>query len=516
MYELLPRLVSRQLNFFNDMGVLTNSLLLILSVVLLSAILGSQAGSRFGIPSLLLFLVAGMAFGTDGFGIEFDNPILTQFIGMVALSIILFTGGMGTNFDEVRPVLGKGTVLATLGVVAMAFVTSAFIYFASVTFNLGLSYLESLLLASIMSSTDSASVFSMLGSKGQGLKNNLKPLLEFESGSNDPMAAIMTVLVLDLVVDGGSPDLGSMAMRLAVQMIVGFAAGFLFGKAIVWTINKAKIPNNSLSSIMLLALVFITFSITDLIRGNGYLAVYVAGMVVGNSKVLGQKALCKSLDGYTWLVQILMFITLGLLVTPHKLIEPETAFLGVAVGLFMILVARPLVVFVCLLPFRKMTRRDKLYVSWVGLRGAVPIILATYPLVAVNRGFNPEVADTIFNVVFFITILSLALQGSTVNYMAERMGLAEPVRGDSFGIDLPDNIKAGLTELDVTEPFLRNGATLREVTLPEHALVLFVKRGERYIVPRGNTRLAVGDVLLLAWDDNPEINEQLKELEITR
>jgi cell volume regulation protein A len=252
------------------------------------------------------------------------------------------------------------------------------------------------------------------------------------------------------------------------------------------------------------------------VGGNGYLAVYIAGMIVGNSKVIGQKSLYKSLDGYTWLVQIIMFITLGLLVTPHKLVEPETALLGVAVGLFMILIARPLVVFVCMFPFRKMSFRDKLYTSWVGLRGAVPIILATYPLVAVNSGFNAAVADTIFNVVFFITILSLALQGSTLTTIAEKLGLSEPVREDSFGIDLPDNIQAALTELDITEPFLRGGSTIREVTLPAHTLVLFVKRGDRFIVPKGDTRLAVGDVLLLVWDDSEQVNEQLKELDITR
>jgi cell volume regulation protein A len=254
---------------------------------------------------------------------------------------------------------------------------------------------------------------------------------------------------------------------------------------------------------------------TDAIRGNGYLAVYIAGMVVGNThNVFGRKGLSKSLDGYTWLVQIVMFIMLGLLVTPHKLLVPETAIMGVVVGLAMILVARPLTVFLCLAPFRKMPRKAKLYASWVGLRGAVPIILATYPLVAVSRGFNSEVADMIFNVVFFITILSLALQGSTVNYVADKLGLSMPMRSDSFGIDLPDNIKAALTELDVTEPFLAGGATMREVTLPDHTLVLFVKRGDRYIVPKGGTRLAVGDVLLLVWDDDSDVNEQLKELDI--
>lgn len=494
--------------------MLTNSVIFIFAVVMLSAILVSQAGAKFGVPSLLLFLMVGMAFGTDGYGLEFNNSLVAQFIGMIALSVILFSGGLDTNFNDIRPVLPQGSILATLGVVVMAFVTSGFIYLASELFHLGLSYGESLLMASIMSSTDSASVFSMLGNS-RSLKYNLKPLLEFESGSNDPMAAIMTIIVLDMVVDGGEIGVWNTLFRLASQIAIGFASGVLCGKAIVWTLNKAKVNNTSLSSIMLLSFVFITFSMTDAIRGNGYLAVYIAGMVVGNThNVFGRKGLSKSLDGYTWLVQIVMFIMLGLLVTPHKLLVPETAIMGVVVGLAMILVARPLTVFLCLAPFRKMPRKAKVYASWVGLRGAVPIILATYPLVAIPRGFNPEVADMIFNVVFFITILSLALQGSLVNYVADKLGLSTPMRTDSFGIDLPDNIKAALTELDVTESFLAGGATMREVTLPDHTLVLFVKRGDRYIVPKGGTRLAVGDVLLLVWDDDSDVNEQLKELEI--
>ena len=494
--------------------MLTNSVIFIFAVVMLSAILVSQAGAKFGVPSLLLFLMVGMAFGTDGYGLEFNSSLVAQFIGMIALSVILFSGGLDTNFNDIRPVLPQGSILATLGVVMMAFATSGIIYFASELFSLGLTYGESLLMASIMSSTDSASVFSMLGNS-RALKHNLKPLLEFESGSNDPMAAIMTIIVLDMVVDGGEIGVWNTLFRLVSQIAIGFASGVLCGKAIVWTLNKAKVNNTSLSSIMLLSFVFITFSMTDAIRGNGYLAVYIAGMVVGNThNVFGRKGLSKSLDGYTWLVQIVMFIMLGLLVTPHKLLVPETAIMGVVVGLAMILVARPLTVFLCLAPFRKMPRKAKLYASWVGLRGAVPIILATYPLVAVGRGFNPEVADMIFNVVFFITILSLALQGSTVNYVADKLGLSMPMRTDSFGVDLPDNIKAALTELDVTETFLAGGATMREVTLPPNTLVLFVKRGDRYIVPKGATRLAVGDVLLLVWDDDRDVNEQLKELEI--
>ena len=354
------------------------NILLIGSILLFVSIVVGKAGFRFGVPALLLFLGVGMLFGTDGLGIEFNNPQTAQFIGVIALSIILFSGGMDTSASEIKPVLGQGIILATVGVMLTALLTGYFIYYITNLWDsfINLTFIESLLLASVMSSTDSASVFSILRSKRQGLKENLRPMLELESGSNDPMAYMLTILLIQMIQSGES-SLVNTALQFVMQMSIGAVAGFLLGRLAVYSINKLNI-NQSLYPVLLLAFVFFIFSFTDLLRGNGYLAVYIAGLVVGNKKMIHKKSLTTFFDGITWLFQIVMFLTLGLLVNPAELLP--IASLGILVGIFMIILARPLSVFLCLLPFRKMTTKARVYVSWVGLRGAVPIIFATYPL----------------------------------------------------------------------------------------------------------------------------------------
>ncbi len=494
----------------------TDAFLLVGSILLFASVVAGKVGYRFGVPALLLFLGVGMLFGTDGLGIEFDNARLAQFIGMLALSVILFSGGMDTKFSEIKPVLAPGMVLATVGVVMTAFLTGGFIYLISSLFHFELTFLESLLMAAVMSSTDSASVFSILRSKRQGLKEQLRPLLELESGSNDPMAYITTVLLLNIAtaqVAGGVNWWHTVGLFF-MQMGIGAAAGYLLGLATVWVINHININNGALYSVLLLAFVFFIFSITDLVGGNGYLAVYIAGLVVGNKKIVFKRTLTTFLDGFTWLFQIVMFLALGLLVNPHQLVVPETVSVGLLVSFFMIIFARPLTVFLCLVAFRRFSFKALLYVSWVGLRGAVPIIFATYPLVAVADGFDPGVADMIFNVVFFITIVSLAIQGSTVGKMAELLGLSQTMPEDSFGIDLPDKIKSALSEFEVNANFLRRGNQLKNIELPDHSLVLMVKRGEEYFVPRGNTKLLEGDKLLLISDNDEELKKEIEQLGI--
>ncbi|MDR2891393.1 MAG: potassium/proton antiporter [Alistipes sp.] len=496
--------------------------MLIGAVLLLVSVFASKAGSRFGVPSLLLFLVVGMLFGSDGLGIPFDNAAAAQAIGTVALCVILFSGGFETKFREIRPVLAPGVVLATVGVLMTALLTGGFIWLVSdLLFGWGLtgvhlSFLESLLMGSVMSSTDSASVFSILRSKKQGLRENLRPLLELESGSNDPMAYILTVILLGVLGDGGAPDWWMAVGRFAMQMAVGATAGYVLGRLIVWTINRINLHNTSLYGILLLAMAFIVFGLTDTLRGNGYLAVYIAGLVAGNKKIVLKKPLTHFLDGFTWLFQIIMFLSLGLLVSPRMLFTPGTAIMGIVVGLFMIVVARPATVFACMAPFRKFTLRARGYVSWVGLRGAVPIIFATYPLVAVADGFSPEVASLIFNAVFFITILSLVIQGSTVSPMASWMGLSKELPVDNFGVDLPDKIKSALSEIEVGAEFLSHGSRLGDISLPGGTLVVMVKRGDEFFVPTGVTVLRLGDKLLVLTDNDAQLKKDLKKLGIDR
>lgn len=469
------------------------NILLLGAILIFCSILISKTGYRFGIPSLLLFLIVGMLFGSDGLGLQFGNAGQAQFIGMMALSIILFSGGVDTKISEIKPVLSPGVLLSTAGVLLTTVLTGLFIFFIShwTGLDIHMSLVVSMLLAATMSSTDSASVFNILRTHNMNLKYNLRPMLELESGSNDPMAYMLTIVLIQLL---GTSDASGIKILVdfAFQFIFGGLAGYGIGKFMVWINNKISLSNTSLYPILILSLVFFTFTVTDLLKGNGYLAVYLAGIVVGNSKIVNRKETQTFFNGLTWLVQIVMFLTLGLLVNPHELISvAPTALL---IGLFMMIVARPLSVVLCLLPFRGLTRRAKLFVSWVGLRGAVPIIFATYPVVA-----NIDGADQIFNIVFFITLLSLILQGGTISAFARKLDLALPIEktGNEFGVELPEEINSSLKDMTVTEDMLANGDKLVDMKLPKGTLVMIIKRGQEYIVPNGTVNLHVGDKLLL-------------------
>ena len=469
------------------------NILLLGAVLIFCSILVSKTGYRFGIPSLLIFLIVGMLFGTDGLGLEFGNAGQAQFIGMMALSIILFSGGVDTKISEIKPVLTPGILLSTLGVLTTTALTGLFIFYIShwTGLDIHMSLVVSLLLAATMSSTDSASVFSILRSQRMNLKHNLRPMLELESGSNDPMAYMLTIVLIQLV---GNNDAGGwqILVDFSFQFVLGGLAGYGIGKFMVWINNKINLSNTSLYPILTLSLVFFTFTVTDLLKGNGYLAVYIAGIVMGNAKTIHRKETETFFDGLTWLVQIVMFLTLGLLVNPHELIAvAPTALL---IGIFMMIIARPLSVILCLLPFRNLTNKARLFVSWVGLRGAVPIIFATYPVVS-----NIEGADQIFNIVFFITLLSLILQGSTISAFARKLDLALPIEktGNDFGVELPEEINSSLNDMTVTEEMLINGSQLADMKLPKGTLVMIIKRGDEYIVPNGTVSLHIGDKLLL-------------------
>ncbi len=497
---------------YHDFELLHNpeGILLVASVILFLSIFASKAGYRFGLPALLLFLGVGMLFGSDGLGIQFSNPNIAQFIGMLALSIILFSGGMDTKLEEVKPIMSQGVVLATFGVLATTFITGGFIYLMLkvATGYETLTLPESLLMAAVMSSTDSASVFSILRSKGVYLKERLRPTLELESGSNDPMAYMLTLLLIAYIQTAGM-NLVDAVVSLLVQLSVGAIAGYLFGKMAVFIINKININNESLYPILLLATAFFTFAATTLCKGNGYLAVYIAGLVVGNAKMVHKKSIGTFFDGFAWLWQIVMFLTLGLLVNPHELLP--VAPIGLTVGIFMIVFARPISVFLCLLPYRNFSFKGKLYISWVGLRGAVPIIFATYPMIA-----GIEHAAMIFNVVFFITILSLLIQGTTVTQAAKWLDMIdEPERKDVFGIELPEGIKSAMSEIDITPEVLTHGNKLMELTLPDHTLAVMVMRDGRYFIPKGNTILKEHDKLLMISDNDEALLQSYQALGIT-
>ena len=326
-------------------------LILLASVIVFAGIIIGKVGSRYGIPALLLFLFTGMLFGSDGFGFQFKDVQIAQHIGMVALAIILFTGGMDTKLREIRPIMLPGLLLSTLGVLLTTLFTGLFIHLLTKNFALGvtLSLPLSLLLAATMSSTDSASVFALLRSQRVHLKHNLKPILELESGSNDPMAYMLTIALIGFL-QQSELAIGALLLHFVRQFVLGGALGLLFGWLAVWLVNRIQIPNRTLYPIMLLCLLFFSFSLTNIIQGNGYLAVYITGIVLGNAKLCHRGSINHFFDGVTWLVQIILFIMLGLLVNPSELLS--VGVLGVLIALFMMVLGRPLAVHLTLLPFQ--------------------------------------------------------------------------------------------------------------------------------------------------------------------
>ena len=494
------------------MDISANNIMLVLAALLFFSVLVGKAGSRFGMPALLLFLGLGMVAGVDGFGIRFDSAEAAQFIGMISLSVILFSGGVDTQFKDIKPILGPGCVLATIGVFITTIVTGAFIYymFHWLAPDFAFGWIESMLLAAIMSSTDSASVFSILNSSRTGLKQNLKPTLELESGSNDPMAYLLVIILIGIMEDGHSMDAalwGHSALKLVQQLLLGALGGVFIGYATVWVVNRLRVDNEFLYPVMVIACAFFAFSLTEIIGGNSYLAVYIAGLVVGNCKLALKRTITTFFGGFTWLVQIIMFLSLGLLVNPHELLNFQVIVPGLLLGLFMIVIARPVAVFISLLPFKHFTKKARLYISWVGLRGAVPIIFATYALM------SPAVphARYMFNMVFFITIMSLLLQGTTVNHMAQWLGLKESLSEKEFKFDLPDEITAAMSEMSVTARLLTDGDTLKDITLPPNTLVIMVKRENKYLVPTGNTRLYLTDKLLLISEEESHLKNLISD-----
>ena len=463
------------------------------SVLIFTSIVISKWGYRFGVPTLLLFLFTGMLFGSDGLGLEFHSHEDAQLIGMLSLSVILFSGGMDTKFRDIRPVMAQGLMLSTVGVMLTTGITGLLIYYLSQWTNLdiGLSLPLSMLLAATVSSTDSASVFNLLRSQGIGLRHQLRPTLELESGSNDPMAYVMTIALVEMTISSGDFSGVALVSKIVGQLAIGALLGYLLGRALVWLVNSINLPNPSLYPVLVLSMILIIFTLTDLLNGNGYLAVYVCGLVAGNSRLSYRRETDTFMQGITWLLQIVMFLTLGLLVNPHEMLR--VWIVALAIGLFMMFAARPIAVFLCLSPFR-VPVRAKLFLSWVGLRGAVPIIFATYPVIA-----GIEDADFLFNVVFVITLLSLSLQGTTITACARWLGLAteEAKSGNDFGIELPDELESKLSELTLTESHFVGGNRLADLHFPEGTLVMMVKRDGSFIVPNGRLELQVGDILLM-------------------
>ena len=461
--------------------------LLAAAAVIIICVLINRISNKIGVPVLIAFIGLGMLFGSDGIlKIPFENYDFAEQICTIALIFIMFYGGFGTRWSEAKPVAAKSIVMSTVGVAATAGLTGLFCHFI-----LKFPLWESMLTGSVISSTDAASVFSILRSKKLGLKENTASLLEMESGSNDPMAYMLTIVLIQFITSAGM-GADDILISFLIQFAVGGTSGFLLGKLAVAIINKIDLKNQSLYPILLLSFIFFTFTMTDLCKGNGYLAVYIAGMMVGNARIVNRKEIATFMSGMTWLFQIIMFLSLGLLVNPHEMLS--IAIPATLIGIFMIVLARPLSVLLCLLPFKKMNINSRLFISWVGLRGAVPIIFATYPVVADVPG-----STQIFNIVFFITILSLVVQGTTISWMAKLLHLDTPLEktGNDFGVEIPEEINTDLRDIVLTEEMLAKGNRLMDMNLPKGMLVMLIKRGNEFMIPNGSLQLHAGDKLLI-------------------
>jgi cell volume regulation protein A len=466
-----------------------SNLLLIGSILLVLSVLLSKT-TKYGVPAVILFIAVGMLAGVDGpGGIDFYNIQISKFIGTVALVLILFSGGLDTRYTDIRPIAKRGLLLSTLGVAITAILTGVFISYAT-----ELTIVEGLLLGSIISSTDAAAVYSILRSKNMGLKNNIRPLLEFESGSNDPMAYLLTIVFIMLLKKPDSSVI-SYVLFFIQQFTLGGIVGVAMGFSILKVMNRINLSFDGLYAVLLLGLSILTFGLAELVGGNGFLAVYVAAIILGNNEFIHKRSLIKHFDGQAWLMQIIMFLTLGLLVNPSELLP--LAGIGLLFSVFIILVARPVAVFICLAGSQFSTR-SKVFISWVGLRGAVPIILSIYALDA-----GVEKGRLIFNLVFFISFTSVLVKGITIPAFAKFLGLSVPIhirKKSTLDIELANKVKKIVLEIDVTTEFRCVGKHLVELDLPDGITISMVHRGGNVFTPDGFTMLLAGDKLTVLAD----------------
>jgi potassium/hydrogen antiporter len=474
------------------------NIILAASILLLLSVIASKASGGLGLPQLLLFMAIGMLAGSDGLGgIYFDDPYLTQFIGVMALAFILFDGGLATELKTIRPVLWKGLLLSSVGVLLTAVFVGVFVHLV-----LDFSLLQGLLLGAIVSSTDAAAVFSVLRSKSVRLKGDLEPLLEFESGTNDPMAVFLTIGLTQMIVTPNGSFLALVPM-FAWQMSLGALSGYMLGRSMAAFVNQFKLAYDGLYPVLTIAMVLLTYGITTFLGGNGFLAVYLAGLVMRHHDFIHRRSIMRFHDGLAWLMQIAMFLALGLLVFPTQL--PPIAGSGLLIAAFLILIARPLSVFITL-AFNRLSVREKLMISWVGLRGAAPIILATFPLLDGVDG-----ANTIFHLVFFIVLTSVLLQGTLIPYVASWLKVDAPSLPPRplYPLELIPTASPNsqLVEVVVAPDSRAARKPIVDLGLPAGALIVLIHKGDEYLIPSGGTILEAGDGLMILAD-----NESLEEV----
>ncbi len=462
---------------------LIDQLIGVAGVLLILGIVSSRFSLRLGLPVLVLFVLLGMLAGSEGIGgINFENYTLAHAVGSLALALILFDGGQRTPIEGIRLAWKPSVLMATVGVLVTAAITGA-----AASYILGISLLQGLLIGSIVGSTDAAAVFSVLRSAGVQLKDRLAATLEVESGSNDPMAIFMTVAVIELLLGDIEPGLGLVSFFL-LQMGVGAIIGLLFGYISVRLINAINLPAAGLYPLLTLGCGLVTFGTTVVFGGSGFLAVYVAGIVIGNKRTVFHRGTLFFHDGLAWASQIAMFVVLGLLAFPSQLIGVAAE--GLMVAGVLIFIARPIAVVPLLLPFN-FNWREMVLIAWVGLKGAVPIVLAIYPLL-----YGVEGGDIVFNIVFFVVLVSAITQGWSLPVVARWLGLEEerpPPPSVSLEITSLRDVNADIVEYTLGPTSRAAGRRLSQLGLPDGVVVAMVARNDSLIPPRGSTTVKEGD-----------------------
>jgi len=479
----------------------TDYLVLLMALLLIVGVLATKLSARFGVPALVLFILAGMVAGSDGLGlIYFDNVQLTQTVGILALIIILFEGGLQTKWATVKPVAVPSIFLASIGVLITSLVVAA-----AAKFVLGVTWFEGFLFGAIVGSTDAAAVFAVL--KGQNLRERLRATLEFESGSNDPMAVLLTLTFVELILLDKSSIHFWLVGSFFWQMGIAAILGFVMGKLAAMAINKINLDSSGLYPVFALAFALFTYSLTSLVGASGLLAVYVSALVIGNSEITFKHAIFRFNEGFAWMMQILMFMLLGLLIFPTQLFVPNIVINGLLLSAVLIFIARPIAVFMSTIKMG-FSLKERVFISWAGLKGAVPIVLATFPLTA-----GLENSQLFFNVVFFVVLTSALIQGSTIMLFAEKLQLTIPKRIESpHSLELISIGKANaeIIEYTVCEANDITGKALAEITFPKDVLVTAVIRFGQLITPKGKTVVEAGDILYILVAKKSE--KELKEL----
>ncbi len=493
------------------MELFLNNFILAGSIILLLSVLLSKSSSRFGLPILIIFMLVGMVAGSEGLGgIHFESYELTHSLSLIALCLIIFSGGIETEIKDIKGNLARGIILSSVGI----FLTTGIVgIFAHFILKIGL--MESLLLGAILSATDAAAVFSIFKDKSSQVTANNKNLLKFESGSNDPMAYFLVTVILGLM-ESPNFDIEQIGLSFLLNPVVGIAVGCILAKAFISLNNIINLEHVGLYPALTLSFLFLNYSLASQLGGNGFLAIYLFGLLISSRKILHKTFLYSFYDGISWLSQIGLFVMLGLLVFPSRLIKiaPE----GLIIAAFLIFIARPATIFLCLV-FSKFNVKDKIFISWAGLKGATPIVFAS--LAAVKIG---DKAHILFDIVFFVVLVSALVQGVTLKMLAKKLGLLfESIEDPSFPIDFEvlEKTKNGIREITIEHDDYAVERRVVDLGLPSGCLVLFIKREGSFVIPDGSTKFLINDKVLIVTKSkfdideaiNRFVNERVREVE---